>query len=125
MESITDAKILSKVLRNHLNNDELQTIQRKQIVLKQNSEDELDVEERSSPISKIPEEQHEMDENEEEEIPPLKDIDSGNVSPESIPINSFRADSRLSNITPINVYTPNTFRREQQNQQDNEQVDFE
>ena len=125
MESITNAKILSKVLRNHLNNDELQTIQRKQILLKQDSEDEVDVEERLSPISKVPEERHEIDENEEEEIPPLKDIDSGNVSPESIPINSFRADSRLSITTPINVYTPNTFRREQQNQQDNEKVDFE
>ena len=125
MGSITNARILTKALRNHLNNDELQTIQRKQIVLKQNSEDAVDLEERLSPISKVPEDQNEIDVNEEEEIPPLKDIDSGNVSPESIPINSFRGDSRLSNTTPINVYTPNTFRREQQNQQDDDQVDLE
>ena len=125
MESITNAKILSKVLRNHLNNDELQTIQRKQILLKQDSEDEVDVEERLSPISKVSEERHENDENEEEEIPTLKDIDSGNVSPESIPINSFRGDSRLSDTTSINVYTPNTFRREQQNLRDDEQADIE
>ena len=125
MESITNAKILSKVLCYHLNNDEFQTIQRKQIVLKQDSEDDVNVEERLSPISKVQEERHEIEENEEEEIPTLKDLDSGNVSPESIPINSFRGDSRLSNVTPINVYTPNTFRREHQNQQENDQVDFE
>lgn len=123
MNTITNTRILSKVLRNHLNNDELTSILRKPIGVKHNSEDEKEVEGELSSIRKLSEVRNENDENDENEIPNLKDIDSGNVSPESIPINSFREDSRLSNTTPINVYTPNTFLRELQNQQESEEFE--
>ena len=114
IDTITNTKILSKVICNHLNDEELKRIQRNPISLKENSVDEIrgDNDEFAS-ISEIPNEQPEDLDNEVDDIPTLN-IDSGNVSPESIPISSYREDSRLSNVTPIAVYTPDTFRREHQ-----------
>ena len=51
-----------------------------------------------------------------------KDMDSGNVSPESLQLSSFRDDSRLSNLTPTIAYTPETFLIEQE---ENEEDNFE
>ena len=122
IDTITNTKILSKVIYNHLNDEELKRIQRNPISLKENSLDEIrgDNVEFAS-ISELPNERVEDLDNEVDEIPTLN-IDSGNVSPEIIPISSYREDSRLSNATPIAVYTPDTFRREHQIK---EQADLE
>ena len=122
IDTMTETKNLCKVIRNHLSNDDLRMVLQKPTILKEKTIENYTEDDTFEPIVRIPEIQQETDDNEEDDIPHLKEIDSGNVSPESIQISTFRDESTLSNDTPVIVYTPDTFLREQQG---NESADFE
>ena len=109
--TFTESKKLCKVLRNHMRSEALtHALQNPTCTRKAEYEVHLDNNFKES--HKSPREDIELSENENEISP--KEIDSGNVSPESLQLSSFRDDSRLSNITPTIAYTPETYLLEEE-----------
>lgn len=108
INTLTNSKTLCKVFRNHLNRENIaKVLQKPACTEKSKLEDisDIDFQEKDNSTGGV--EDNEISRNVNASSP--KEMDSGNVSPESLQLGSFRDDSRLSNLTPTIAYTPETF----------------
>ena len=120
INTFTDTKKICIIIRNHLCGDGIKKALQANApsLAKVESEDYFD---KTHPTELV-KSSHEEEENQiSRNMSPeaTKYIDSGNVSPESLQLSSFRDDSRLSNVTPPTVCTPENFIREDEDNEKN------
>ena len=104
-----DSKILCKVIAGHLNSDDIKRASQRHAVSKNINLCELTNTRNEIEIIKTTHADDEIVNEPEDESGSPKYIDSGNVSPESLQMTISREDSRLSNLTPIIAYSPESF----------------
>ena len=113
INTVSDIKKLYKVIKNHFYGDDMRNVLRNRMFLKKEENGDYLQERKGIENEEQSNERqyHEVDRN--ENLTPLKYTDSGNVSPESLQVSSFCDDSKLEEDEPTIIYTPESFLREE------------